>query len=117
MTVRLIYHLCRTEDWQASARRGLYEGGATDQADGFIHFSTSSQIADSAARHRPGEEGLLLLAVLVASLPADLLRWEVAGDGGLYPHLHGPLPIESVIAVTALPLSSDGLHEFPLLED
>ncbi|MBI4969267.1 MAG: DUF952 domain-containing protein [Rhodospirillales bacterium] len=117
MSVRHIYHLCRSEDWQAGAAQGRYGGGATDQGDGFIHFSTASQIADSAARHRPGERGLLLLTVRIERLPADLLRWEIAGDGGLYPHLYGPLPIESVVEVTALALGEDGLHEFPPIED
>jgi uncharacterized protein (DUF952 family) len=32
------------------------------RADGFIHFSTADQVAETAARHFAGEDGLILAA-------------------------------------------------------
>ena len=58
----LIYHMCKCEEWQAAAA-GAYGGSSQDRADGFIHFSTAGQIVESAAKHRAGQDGLLLLTV------------------------------------------------------
>jgi uncharacterized protein (DUF952 family) len=113
---KTIYHLCRAEEWQSAVVAGTYAGSSQDRADGFIHFSTAEQVRDSAARHRAGQEGLVLLGVAVAFLGKDL-RWEPARDGALFPHLYGPLPITAVVAVHDLPLHPDGYHRFPQLED
>jgi uncharacterized protein (DUF952 family) len=110
-----IYHLSRATEWRAAVASGRYEGGAQDVADGFIHFSTADQIVDSAARHRAGERGLVLVAVDPARL-GDALRWEASRGGTLFPHLYGPLPLDAVIAVHDLPLDDDGRHIFPPLD-
>ncbi|MBI5122135.1 MAG: DUF952 domain-containing protein [Rhodospirillales bacterium] len=116
MNARRIYHLCRQADWQAAAAKGSYDGSSQDRADGFLHFSTSEQVEDSAARHRAGEPDLLLL-VADATLLGDALRWEASSSGQTYPHLYGPLPLSAVLEVVALALGPDGTHEFPLLSD
>ena len=56
-----IYHMCRKDEWAAAEKSGAYPGSSQDQADGFIHFSSKSQVAASAAKHRTGQSGLLLL--------------------------------------------------------
>ena len=38
--IRIIYHICRAEEWAAAEREGAYAGSSQDRADGFIHFST-----------------------------------------------------------------------------
>lgn len=107
--VPLIYHMCRAEEWAAA---GPYAGSSQDQADGFIHFSTGSQIIESAARHRRGQDGLLLLAADPAIL-GPALRWESSRGGQLFPHLYGALPREAVRWAVPLPLGADGVHVFP----
>lgn len=111
-----LYHMCRTEEWRAAQGSGLYCGSSQDAADGFIHFSTAAQIVESAARHRAGQDGLLLLAVPAAALGAAL-KWEPARGGQLFPHLYGPLPVAAVRWARALPLGADGRHLFPPFED
>jgi len=111
-----IYHMCRAEEWRAAEDVGLYGGSSQDQADGFIHFSTAAQVEESAARHRAGQSGLLLLAVEAARL-GDALRWEPSRGGQLFPHLYGPLPLTAVVAVHDLPLAASGRHLFPQLEE
>jgi uncharacterized protein (DUF952 family) len=109
-----IYHMCRAEEWRAAQARGRYEGSSQDQADGFIHFSTAEQIVESAARHRAGQSGLVLLAVDPARL-GTALKWEPSRGGALFPHLYGPLPLDAVLQVDDLPLGPDGRHVFPPL--
>jgi uncharacterized protein (DUF952 family) len=115
MMQAMIYHMCRAEEWRAAEKTGCYLGSSQDLADGFIHFSTASQIVMSAARHRAGQHDLVLLAVDPAGLGAAL-RWEMARGGELFPHLHGALPCAAVRSVDPLPLGGDGRHVFPTLD-
>jgi uncharacterized protein (DUF952 family) len=108
--------MCRQDEWRAAAVSGVYQGSSQDVADGFIHFSTVHQVHQSAAKHRAGQEGLVLLAVSAGAV-RETLKWEPAGSGELFPHLHGPLPVTAVMAVYDLPLAPDGFHRFPLLDD
>jgi uncharacterized protein (DUF952 family) len=107
-----IYHMCRREEWEAVGPAGAYRGSSQDAADGFIHFSTAAQVAASAARHRAGQAGLVLLSVDGLAL-GSALRWEAARGGQMFPHLYGPLPADAVISVSDLPLGVDGRHVFP----
>ncbi|GAB6054192.1 DUF952 domain-containing protein [Magnetospira thiophila] len=110
MTV--IHHLAHAESWRQAQDIGFYDGLAADRADGFLHFSTGAQIRESAARHRAGETGLLLLTVLAEDLGADL-RWEKSRGGALFPHLYGRLSVAQVQRVDPLPLDGEGRHVFP----
>lgn len=115
MSDALIYHICREEEWAAAQTAGRYEGSSQDKADGFIHFSAREQVVESAAKHRAGQEGLLLLSVDPRALGAAL-KWEPSRAGALFPHLYGPLPLEAVRRAEPLPLGPDGRHVFPPFE-
>ena len=108
----LIYHLCRRAEWDEAARRGRYAGSSQDRADGFIHFSTAETVKESAAKHRAGQAGLVLIAVEPDRL-GHSLRWEAARGGKLFPHLYGELEFNHVKWVEDLPPGADGLHVFP----
>lgn len=114
MERKLIYHICRREEWAAAEAAGRYDGSSQDHADGFIHFSAADQLAASAARHRAGQDGLVLLTVDAAVL-GEALKWEPSRGGQLFPHLYGPLPRAAVRRVDDLPLGPDGRHRFPPL--
>jgi uncharacterized protein (DUF952 family) len=107
--------MCRREEWAAAKASGRYHGSSQDVADGFIHFSTVAQVRGSAAKHRAGQDGLVLLKVDAEAL-GDALKWEPARGGELFPHLYGPLPASAVARVDDLPLGLDGKHIFPPLE-
>lgn len=112
MNERSIYHMCREAEWRAAESAGEYRGSSQDAADGFIHFSGADQIVESAARHRAGQDGLVLLEVDPDRL-GPALRWEASRGGRLFPHLYGPLPLGAVVSVRPLPLGPDGRHVFP----
>lgn len=111
----VIYHLARDVGWRAAERGGSYTGTSEDLADGYLHFSTAEQVAESAAKHRRGERGIVLVAVDADSL-GPALRWEPSRVGALFPHLYGVLPLASVLWAKPLPLGDDGLHCFPPLD-
>ena len=109
-----IYKIVPAALWRDAEVAGQFTGSPVDLADGFIHLSTAGQVAETAARHFAGQEGLLLVAVSTASLGAAL-GWEPSRGGALCPHLYGPLPRAAVLWVRPLPLDADGRHEFPPL--
>ncbi|MDD9877744.1 MAG: DUF952 domain-containing protein [Magnetovibrio sp.] len=112
MSEAVIYHMCRAEEWRAAAASGSYPGSSQDQADGFIHFSSAAQVRASAAKHRAGQDGLVLLSVDATALGAAL-KWEPSRGGQLFPHLYGALAAAAVIRADPLPLGADGDHVFP----
>jgi uncharacterized protein (DUF952 family) len=114
--LRTIFKLCRASEWAEAERSGTFLGSPVDLRDGYIHFSTAEQVADTAARHFAGVDGLTLLAVDADTL-GSALRWEPSRGGALFPHLYGPLPVASVLWVRALPLDASGRHVFPDLAD
>lgn len=108
----LIYKICPSALWREAERSGTFHGSPVDQRDGFIHFSTAEQVAETAAKHFAGAQGLVLLTVQSTKL-GDALKWEPSRGGALFPHLYGTLDIRAVIKVAPLPLGKDGRHAFP----
>jgi uncharacterized protein (DUF952 family) len=101
-----IHKLLNTDEWNAALAAGIYRGSAVDLADGFIHFSTRDQLAETARRHFSGQANLVCLTVEADGL--DNLRWEPSRGGALFPHLYGSLETARVIAVAPAPLGDDG---------
>jgi uncharacterized protein (DUF952 family) len=108
----MIYKICPAPLWREAERAGAFRGSAVDLRDGFIHFSTAGQVAETAAKHFAGERDLVLVAVDAAAL-GEHLRWEPSRGGALFPHLYGALAVKAVARVDPLPLGSDGCHVFP----
>ena len=109
-----IYKICDNTLWREAERAGVFAGAPVDHADGFIHFSTATQVAETAARHFAGKGDLLLVAVDAAAL-GSALRHEPSRGGQLFPHLYGTLPLSAVRWVKPLPLGAGGQHVFPEL--
>jgi uncharacterized protein (DUF952 family) len=111
---QVVYKICRADEWRAAERAGGFRGAAIDLSDGYIHFSTGEQAAETAARHFAGKGDLVLVAVAVAAL-GPALKWEPSRGGALFPHLYGVLTPDAVLWVKPLPLGDDGRHMFPEL--
>lgn len=94
----------------------MFRGSEHDLRDGFIHFSTAAQVAETAARHFAGQRDLLLVRIDSEAL-GDRLRWEASRGGDLFPHLYGELDPAAVLGVDPLPLGPNGQHQFPTLAD
>ena len=107
----LIYKIFRADGWAALQRDGETAGAPVDLADGFVHFSTAEQAAETAAKHFAGQEGLVLLACDGDAM-GDALKWEVSRGGALFPHLFRKLRMEDILWDRPLPLI-DGAHQFP----
>jgi uncharacterized protein (DUF952 family) len=107
-----IYKICTASEWREAERAGAYRGSAADTKDGFIHFSTAEQAAETAAKWFAGQHDLVLVAVDADAL-GDKLKWEPSRGGALFPHLYGELDMKTVLRVDPLPLDETGRHSFP----
>jgi uncharacterized protein (DUF952 family) len=115
MSVATIYKICERSAWQAAEHDGHYGGSDFDRADGFIHFSTAAQAAETAAKHFAGQKDLMLVAVDAGALGAAL-KWEPSRGGALFPHLYGAMPLAAVRWARPLPDESGGRRAMPELE-
>jgi uncharacterized protein (DUF952 family) len=112
----LIYKICPAAAWAEAETTGVYRGSSDDLRDGYIHFSTATQIEGTLAKHYTGQRGLELLAVPVAAVAGDL-RFEESRGGALFPHLYNVLPAASVLWHAPITLGADGMHILPDLTE
>lgn len=107
----LIYKILRRPEWDTFRTAGQTAGAPVDLADGYIHFSTAAQVAETAARHFATESDLVLVAVDPDRL-GSALKWEPSRGGALFPHLYRSLALSEVVWDKSLPLGATG-HIFP----
>jgi uncharacterized protein (DUF952 family) len=89
----VIVHVCSASAWDEARTSGTYRAESL-ASEGFIHFSGWDQLAETAARHYAGVDGLLVLMVDQAGL-------DVRVENG-FPHLYEPLPFSAVADVLPL---------------
>lgn len=107
----LIYKIFHAHEWAALRTNGSTAGAPIDVADGYVHFSTAEQAAETAAKYFAGQSELFLVALDADSLGEDL-KWEPSRGGALFPHLYREMRIADVHWAQPLPLQ-DGVHQFP----
>jgi len=114
--MRTVYKIAPAALWREAERAGFFLGSPVDLSDGFIHFSTAQQVAETAAKHFAGQDGLLLISIDASRL-GGALKWEPSRGGALFPHLYGKLDLAAVTSVAPMPLGADGRHVLPPLAD
>lgn len=111
----IIYKICARDIWEQAVYAKYFTGVSVDHASGFIHFSTASQVQETARRHFFGEDNLVLIALSDVDLGYGL-RYEVSRGGDYFPHLYGTFDPACVLWVKHLPLQANGEHLFPKLD-
>ncbi len=107
-----IYKIATRAAWDASLAAGSFVGMPIDHADGYVHFSTAAQLAETLRLHFAGQSELVVFAVPVAEL-GEALRWEPSRGGQLFPHLYGPLPMHLVAESIETAVAADGAVTLP----
>jgi len=107
----LIYKIFRPAEWQTLQNDGTTQGAPIDIADGYIHFSTSEQVRETAEKHFANAGDLVLLTCDTKTLGEQLI-WEPSRGGALFPHLYRALTLDDVQSYDALPQGAKG-HIFP----
>ena len=107
----LIYKIFRHEEWSELEANGSTKGAPIDLSDGYVHFSTASQVRETAAKWFKDADGLFLVACSAPNMGDDL-KWEVSRGGDKFPHLYREMRMEDVLWHRSLPLV-EGVHQFP----
>ena len=107
----LIFKIVPRADWEAAGE--TYEGSAHDRADGFLHFSTGPQLAETLRLYYAGQENLVLVAVDLAALGAALKYEHSPSRNEDFPHLFGPLPRTAVRWVKPITKDAAGTFVIP----
>ena len=107
----LILKIFRRPEWDAFRAAGVTLGSPVDLGDGYIHFSTPAQVAETAAKWFATECNLVLAAFDEGQL-GPALKWEPSRGGQLFPHLYRALRLDEVVWDKSLPLGATG-HIFP----
>ncbi len=111
----MIFKIATAADWAEAERAGVFHGSAHDKADGFMHFSTAAQLAETLRLYYAGQDGLVLAAVDETQLCATI-KWEHAPSRGEdFPHLFAPLPLSAVAWSRTIHRGSDGVFVLPAL--
>ncbi len=108
----LVYKITSRDAWKRACGLGVFPGAPVDLADGFIHFSTATQLAETAQKHFRGQHELVVVAFRSDSLGAGL-KWEPSRGGDLFPHLYGPLDPADAVWVADMPLDETGTPIVP----
>jgi uncharacterized protein (DUF952 family) len=101
-----------TADQMRDLEADRFAGAPIDLADGYIHLSTSDQLTETVDRHFVGQSDLWVAAIDLAAL-GEAVRWEESRGGALFPHIYGPLPLDTVIAYGPLE-RDDGMVKLPV---
>jgi uncharacterized protein (DUF952 family) len=108
-----VFKIVDTNEWKAAHDAGVYSGSAADKADGFIHLSTSAQLAATLTKFFAKADNLTLVAIETDEL-SSALKWEPSTGGVSYPHLYGDLMISAVKWFTAIPKRPGGVFVLPV---
>lgn len=110
---QFIYKIATRASYAPAREIGAYAGMPVDAADGYMHFSTAAQLAETLRLHFAGQADLVLLAVEAAKLGDDLV-WEPSRGGTLFPHLYGgPLDTHAVAWEAPLSVAAEGSCQLP----
>jgi uncharacterized protein (DUF952 family) len=106
LTTGIVFKIVPRIEWAAVT--DVYDGSAHDRADGFLHFSTLTQLPETLRRYYAGQDDLLLVAVAAKNLGAAL-KWEHAPSRGQdFPHLYGRLQKSAVSWVKPIAKDAQG---------
>lgn len=93
-----IYHITTAAQWEKATNEGVYTADSL-ATEGFIHCSTEDQVAGVLERYYQGQKGLVRLTIQRNKVERPLI-FELAGSiNEVFPHIHGPLNLDAVVAV------------------
>jgi uncharacterized protein (DUF952 family) len=100
-----IYHIADKHQWERAQSTGFYVHPSLN-TEGFIHCSTAKQVEDTANLYFSNDDDILILHIDTSALSSEV-KYEMASRGEPFPHIYGPINIESVIKSKKVKRSSE----------
>ena len=111
----MIYKILRPHEWAEAVETRAYRGAPVDIEDGFVHFSTAEQVAETALRHFGDTDKIHLLGFDAEAFDGDSLKWEKSRGGDMFPHLYAPLDVSQARERFTLSRRIDGSFDFSFM--
>ncbi len=101
MESNYIYHITTAAAWEKAQLEGAYIADSL-AIEGFIHCSTKEQVPGVLDRYYKGQSNLVKLSIDKSKVSSPLI-FELAGSiNEVFPHIHGPIDLVSVISVESV---------------
>ena len=97
----IIYHITSVNQWENALEQGFYTYPSL-QSEGFIHCSQDHQVEGVLERYFSGRENLLKLVIDTAQLRSPLQFDLAPSINEEFPHIYGPLNLDSVVEVVRI---------------
>lgn len=100
-----IFHLTASDVWAQAQEVGVWttstRGRSLDE-EGFIHCSERHQVEGVRSRWFAGVDDLVMLEIETDRLTSPWRSEQLEGADQPYPHVYGPVDLDSVVAVHSL---------------
>jgi len=110
--MRYIVHITTLGAWENAKLIGYYKGD-TLETEGFIHCSNPNQVVTVANTRFRTQRDLVLLAIDRKLVKSPVREENLEGGDDLFPHIYGPLGIDSIIAVFNFSPDDNGNFDLP----
>ena len=96
-----IYHITTTAAWEKAQIEGAY---TTDSLviEGFIHCSTTDQVAGVLDRYYKGQTNLVKLTIDKSKVTSPLIFELASSINEVFPHIHGPINLSAIVKVDSI---------------
>ena len=109
-----IYKIFLQIEWNEMLANRCFSGSVDDKRDGFIHLSTSIQLAETLSKHFNGQDSIVV-AEVDAEKNSELLKYELSRGGNKFPHLYGNLELSSIINYWTLSPDDKGAYDLSII--
>ena len=110
----IITHFTPRRHWEEALVADVYTADSL-HSQGFIHCSTPEQVAAVANTIARERDDLVLLWIDEAKVLAKIVYENLEGGDKLFPHIYGPLNIDSIVQVTSFVKNKQGMYETPVM--
>lgn len=109
-----ILHISSSADWLSAQPTGNYEADSLS-SQGFIHCSRPDQVLGvvNSNNRFEGQNELLLLCIDPDQVVAEIRYENLEGGDNLFPHIYGPLNLDSVTDVLEFVRDNNGVFTLP----
>ena len=80
--------------------------------EGFVHCAFADQVTGAADRHYRLVEDLVVVELDPSTIGSEIRVEDSTGSGTSYPHVYGPIPRRSAVAVHVLQRDASGHYLF-----
>ena len=107
-----ILHITSRQAWVDVQAVGRYEATSL-RSQGYIHCSKHDQVVDVANFLFRGQSDLVLLCIDSDEVRAEVRYENCEGGDKLFPHVYGPINLDSVTDVLPFNPDANGVFELP----